>query len=76
VELAERSQHSAPHVLNLFDQADPNPTLRLYLELVYQAGARLFGVTTNEPVESSSASRRSSSGRTSPPFPRSPRSPG
>ena len=49
--LAERSQHSAAHVREMFERADPNPTLRLYLELVQLSGARFQGVTTNEPVE-------------------------
>lgn len=50
-ELAERSQHSASHVLALFEQPDPNPTLRLYLDLVQKAGARFNGVARNEAVE-------------------------
>jgi hypothetical protein len=49
--LAERSQHSAAHVREMFERADPNPTLRLYLELVQLSGARFQGVTTNQPVE-------------------------
>lgn len=48
-ELAERSKQKNAHVLDLFDQPDPNPTLGSYLELVDAAGARLHGVTANEP---------------------------
>ncbi len=50
-ELVERSEHSTPHVLALFEQPDPNPTLRLYLELVHKAGARFNGVINNDPVQ-------------------------
>jgi len=50
-ELVERSEHSAPHVLALFDQPDPNPTLRLYLELVHKAGARFNGVINNDTAQ-------------------------
>ncbi len=50
-ELVERSEHSTPHVLALFEQSDPNPTLRLYLELVHKAGARFHGVINNDPVQ-------------------------
>ena len=50
-ELVERSEHSTPHVLALFEQPDPNPTLRLYLELVHKAGARFHGVINNDPAQ-------------------------
>ena len=50
-ELVERSDHSAAQVLSLFEQPEPNPTLRVYLELVDKAGARFKGVVNNNPVE-------------------------
>lgn len=50
-ELAERSKHSAPHVLALFKDPDPNPTLELFLDLMQEAGARFHGVTLNESSE-------------------------
>ena len=50
-ELVERSDHSAAQVLSLFEQPEPNPTLRVYLELVHKAGARFSGVVNNDPVE-------------------------
>ncbi len=50
-ELAERSKHSAPHVLALFKDADPNPTLELFLDLMQEAGARFHGVALNKPIE-------------------------
>lgn len=49
--LAERSEHNAALVLDMFKQADPNPTLRLYLKLVQISGARFQGVKTNDPIE-------------------------
>ena len=49
-QLAERSEHSSAHVLELFAHPEPNPKLALYLELVQTAGARFAGVTVNEPV--------------------------
>lgn len=48
-QLAEHSEHNEAHVLGLFEQSDPNPTLQLYLDLVEAAGARFHGVVTNEP---------------------------
>lgn len=50
-ELAERSKHSAPHVLALFKDPDPNPTLELFLDLMQVAGARFHGVALNQPIE-------------------------
>ena len=50
-DLAERSKHSGPHVLALFKDPDPNPTLALFLDLVNAAGARFHGVEVNKPVE-------------------------
>ena len=50
-ELVKRSDHSAAQVLSLFEQSEPNPTLRVYLELVHKAGARFNGVINNEPAE-------------------------
>lgn len=50
-ELAERSKHSAPHVLGLFKDPDPNPRLDLFLDLMQVAGARFHGVALNEPIE-------------------------
>lgn len=49
-ELAERSKHSAPHVLALFREPDPNPRLELFLDLMQAAGARFHGVVLNEPI--------------------------
>jgi transcriptional regulator with XRE-family HTH domain len=48
-ELAGRSKHSAPHILALFKEPDPNPTLELFLDLVEAAGARFHGVVLNKP---------------------------
>lgn len=50
-EVAKRSEQSTPHVLALFEQADPNPSLQLYLHVAHTAGARFHGVATNHPVE-------------------------
>ena len=50
-DLVRRSDHSAAQVLSIFEHPEPNPTLRVYLELVHKAGARFNGVITNEPVE-------------------------
>ncbi|MDC0723212.1 helix-turn-helix domain-containing protein [Nannocystis bainbridge] len=36
-------------MLALFDEPDPNPSLRLYLDLVQAAGAQLIGVRDNTP---------------------------
>lgn len=49
-QLAERSEHSSAHVLELFAHPEPNPKLGLYLELVQTAGARFAGVSVNEPA--------------------------
>lgn len=49
-EVASRSKHNKAHVLALFEQLEPNPTLRLYLEVVAAAGARFSGVPSNTPV--------------------------
>lgn len=40
-DVARRSGHDFGHVLELFDQDDPNPTLRFYLDLLEAAGARM-----------------------------------
>jgi len=50
-QLAERSNHSVPHVLALFREPDPNPTLDLFLDLLQAAGARFHGVSLNQPIE-------------------------
>jgi len=50
-ELAERSKHSTPHVLALFEDPDPNPSLELFLDLMQEAGARFHGVAINQPIE-------------------------
>lgn len=50
-ELVERSDHSAAQVRSIFEQPEPNPTLRVYLELVHKAGARFNGVVNNDPAE-------------------------
>lgn len=49
-QLAERSGHNAAHVLSLFTQAEPNPSLRLFLDLVEKSGARFHGVPDNRSV--------------------------
>ncbi|MEZ4449875.1 MAG: hypothetical protein R3B09_10390 [Nannocystaceae bacterium] len=49
-EVASRSKHKKAHVLALFEQPEPNPTLRLYLEVVQAAGARFNGVRDNTPA--------------------------
>jgi len=48
--IAKRSRHKTAHVLDLFADPNPNPTMRLYLELVSVAGARLKGVDDNTPA--------------------------
>ena len=48
--VAKRSRHKTAHVLELFADPAPNPTMRLYLELVSIAGARLKGVNHNTPA--------------------------
>jgi transcriptional regulator with XRE-family HTH domain len=40
-DVARRSGHDFGHVRELFDQDDPNPTLRFYLDLLAAAGARM-----------------------------------
>lgn len=40
-DVARRSGHDFGHVLELFDQDDPNPTLHFYLDLLEAAGARM-----------------------------------
>ncbi len=47
--VAKRSAHKTAHVLELFEQQDPNPTLKLYLGVVEAAGGRLCGVSDNSP---------------------------
>ena len=48
--VATRSRHKTAHVLDLFADENPNPSLRLYLDLVAVAGARLQGVDDNTPA--------------------------
>ncbi len=48
--IAKRSRHKTTHVLDLFADPNPNPTMRLYLELVNVAGARLKGIDDNTPA--------------------------
>ncbi len=48
-EVAKRSAHKTAHVLELFEQQEPNPTLKLYLGVVEAAGGRLHGVSDNSP---------------------------
>ncbi len=50
-ELVKRSNTSAATVRSLFEHPEPNPTLRVYLELLEKAGARFNGVIKNDPVE-------------------------
>jgi transcriptional regulator with XRE-family HTH domain len=49
-EVAKRSSRSTQHVLALFEQREPNPTLKLYLDVVDAAGARIKGVGDNTPA--------------------------
>ena len=46
---ARKSGHKTAHVLALFDDPEPNTSLRLFLDLVEAAGARLAGVDENTP---------------------------
>lgn len=46
-EVARRSKHDVGYVLALFSQANPNPSLRLYLDLLEAAGARMATVGGN-----------------------------
>ena len=48
--VAKRSRHKTAHVLDLFADENPNPSLRLYLDLATVAGARLQGVDDNTPA--------------------------
>lgn len=48
--LAKRSRHSAHHVMALFEQPEPNPSLRLFLDLVKEAGAQFASVAADEPI--------------------------
>lgn len=48
-EVARKSKHGTAHVLEMFNAQDPNPSLRLYLEILDVAGARLTGVKDNTP---------------------------
>jgi transcriptional regulator with XRE-family HTH domain len=48
-EVARRSRHKTAHVLDLFADPNPNPSLRLYLDLANGAGAQLEGVRGNTP---------------------------
>ena len=48
-EVAERASGSTQHVLALFHKREPNPTLKLYLDVVDAAGARIKGVSGNTP---------------------------
>ncbi len=49
-EVARRSRHKTAHVLDLFADPNPNPSLRLYLDLANGAGAQLEGVRGNTPA--------------------------
>lgn len=40
-DVAKRSGHEPGYVLAMFDQSEPNPTLRFYLDLLEAAGARM-----------------------------------
>ena len=46
---ARKSGHKTAHVLALFDDPEPNTSLRLFLDLVEAAGARLASVGENTP---------------------------
>ena len=48
--VAKRSRHKTAHVLDLFADENPNPSLRLYLDLANVAGARLQGVDESTPA--------------------------
>ena len=48
--VAKRSRHKTAHVLDLFADENPNPSLRLYLELASVAGARFGGVQDTTPA--------------------------
>lgn len=48
-DVAKRSKHGTAHVLDMFAAPEPNPSLRLYLEVLGTAGARLNGVRENTP---------------------------
>lgn len=47
--VARESGHKPAHVLALFADPEPNTSLRLFLDLVEAAGARLAGVDENSP---------------------------
>ena len=49
-DVARRSKHSTAHVLALFDNPDPNPSLQLYLDVVGVAGGRFSSVRNNTPA--------------------------
>ena len=49
-DVARRSKHNTAHVLALFDNPEPNPTLQLYLDVVGVAGARFASVRDNTPA--------------------------
>lgn len=46
---ARKSGHKTAHVLALFDDPEPNTSLRLFLDVVKAAGARLASVGENTP---------------------------
>ena len=46
---AKKSGHKTAHVLALFDDPEPNTSLRLFLDVVKAAGARLASVGENTP---------------------------
>lgn len=48
-EVAKRAAHKTAHVLELFEQLEPNPTLKLYLGVVEATGGRFHGVRDNSP---------------------------
>ena len=50
-DVAKKSKHGTAHVLEMFEAREPNPSLRLYLEILGVAGARLNGVQGNTPKD-------------------------
>lgn len=49
-DVAHRSKHNTGHVMALFSHPEPNPTLKLYLDVVGVAGARFESVLNNTPA--------------------------
>ena len=48
-DVARNSKHSTAHVLEMFEAPEPNPSLRLYLDVLAAAGARFPGIRDNTP---------------------------